>query len=623
MTRSEAGEPVRPAPSIRAAFPYAVAAALPLASSIEPYAAGALILALALVAPRVRRLPPRAWYPIIGFLAAGGAALLVAWLQPLPALAGAGYDAGQGLVVWAWWLGVAALLAVALERLDVRHAAAVGLGSIAAAIANAGVGLYQVAWLGQTQSLGFTYHPNLAAAAALVALGGVVVGWRPLWRRGLFGRLALLLGLGAALVALVITGSRSGMVGLAVGAAWWLLLVLPRVRLRPLLVTVAVVGVVGAGALVGDRMARGPASPNLLTNSGFEQGLTSWSLQGAGKREVVDGSPAVLLSRGAATAYVLLTYAPTVQVGPGEAMRLSIGLHPSEPAPEGAERIGVVVAIDAVDDDRATVARLGVDGWAPSAKAVPGGRPKLPTPDAGWSRVEAQLPPVPEGATGLTLTLLPSGQGAAQFGWVDSLQMTRSAAATKTDGPVEFVEVARGATRSAADAGYVPGQGPGLFGWAQPAVRRLEVFANDPTGASGGRLAMWLLGVDLAQARPVLGYGPGSEVAVADTFAASRIATPLDHFHSLYVKVLLEGGVVLLGALLVLLGGLVAGLSRAALARRQGALAAAATLAALMAQSVFDPVLTLAGVAGGLWVVMSVASPLSSWLHATMTEPGG
>jgi len=344
-----------------------VAAILPLALTIQPMAAGALVLLLALVAPRIRRLPLRAWYPALGFLATSGAAMFVAWLRPVPALADAGYTPGRGLGEWALWLGVAALLAFALERLDVRHAAAVGLGSVVAALANAAVGLYQVAWSGQTQSVGFTYHPNLAAAAALVAIGGVAVGWRPLWRGGFLGRIALIVGLAAGLVALVATGSRSGMVGFAVGAAWWLLLALPRVRVRLLLVAmVAVVGV-GAVAFIGDRLARGPASPNLLTNSGFEQGLASWSLQGSSVRETLEGNYAVLLSRGSTAANTLLAYAPVIPVMPGESLVISLAVRTAEPPRKGTghrttrrQGLGARIAIRTGRTAATPNARLGV-----------------------------------------------------------------------------------------------------------------------------------------------------------------------------------------------------------------------------------------------------------------------
>lgn len=622
----QASPETRRSPKARAAFAYGVAAILPLALTIQPMAAGALVLLLALVAPRIRRLPLRAWYPALGFLATSGAAMFVAWLRPVPALADAGYTPGRGLGEWALWLGVAALLAFALERLDVRHAAAVGLGSVVAALANAAVGLYQVAWSGQTQSVGFTYHPNLAAAAALVAIGGVAVGWRPLWRGGFLGRIALIVGLAAGLVALVATGSRSGMVGFAVGAAWWLLLALPRVRVRLLLVAmVAVVGV-GAVAFIGDRLARGPASPNLLTNSGFEQGLASWSLQGSSVRETLEGNYAVLLSRGSTAANTLLAYAPVIPVMPGESLVISLAVRTAEPPRKGTAPVGVVLAVDALDGSGTVIARLGAKGWAPASQSVPGGRPPLPMHDSGWLRSQVTVPAVPERATGLTLALQPTGQGTATFGWVDSLQVERdSVAAAQTDHgdeqPVEFVEISRGVSRASVDAGYVPGQGPGLFGWAQPAIKRLRVFTNDPTGASGGRLAMWLVAADLAEARPVLGYGPGSEVPLANTYASSRSGAYLAHFHSLYFKVLLEGGVLFLGALLVLLGGLVAGLSRAALSMRQGALGATATLVALMTQSVFDPVLTLAGVAGGLWLVISVAGQGETQLGRRALSP--
>src|SRR5690606_7264254 len=113
----------------------------------------------------------------------------------------------------------------------------------------------------------------------------------------------------------------------------------------------------------------------------------------------------------------------------------------------------------------------------------------------------------------------------------------------------------------------------------------------------------------LAAARPVLGYGLGSSQAIADEYAGERVRRPLEHFHSLYVQLLVEGGAVLLATFLLLVAGLFAFAWRAAVSRRGGGLALLATLTALLVQSVFDPVLSFVPALGCLWLVFCVVDP--------------
>src|SRR5690606_9554442 len=141
---------------------------------------------------------------------------------------------------------------------------------------------------------------------------------------------------------------------------------------------------------------------------------------------------------------------------------------------------------------------------------------------------------------------------------------------------------------------------PGLFTPLAPTLARLELLRR-PLETSGGRVGMWLLGLDLAAARPVLGHGLGSGQALAEEHGAERVRRPLDHFHSLYVQLLVEGGAVLFATFLVLAGGLLAYGWRGAVRRQAGALALLATTVALLVQSVFDPVLSFVPTLGCLW----------------------
>lgn len=134
---------------------------------------------------------------------------------------------------------------------------------------------------------------------------------------------------------------------------------------------------------------------------------------------------------------------------------------------------------------------------------------------------------------------------------------------------------------------------------------------RDPLGASGGRIGMWAFSLRLAAARPVLGYGFGVVDELVRPQAPRFTAFPLEHPHSFYLQLLLQGGSALLVAVLMWLAVVGAWVLRLAWAGDGAALAGVLALVAAMVQSVFDPVLAHADVVALVWLVllMGLATP--------------
>lgn len=551
-----------------AALRAAALALLPGAVHASPLAGAALAAALALLT-RERR-AARLTLPVVGFLAAGGLSVLV---DP----------STTALSAWAYWLLGAGVLFALYVSTRPEDAGPLALGAAAANVLAAGLALYQVAE-GSRQATLLSFHPNMAAAWTIAALGANLLGFRSLGPRPLAWRALVALGVPAGLLTLALTGSRSGVVGAATGAVLLGLFALRRARPRALVLAAVGAAVLALGLWQVDAYLRGAPSPNLFTNSGFEDGTLPWSLGSGSRRvELPGGGVAVRLERDEPGA--LLRYVGGVPVEEGQELALGLAALP-EAAPGGAAPLAVSVAVDAYAADGTLVARLGVDGWTEdpgAALSTVGDRPALPSAPVGeWQRVVLPLPPLPTGAARLSLELQIRG-GAGAYGLVDDLML----ASTST-------------------TAYVPGRRPGLFTPLAPTLARLELLRR-PLETSGGRVGMWYLGLDLASARPVLGHGLGSSHALADEHAARRVRQPLEHFHSLYVQLLVEGGSVLFAAFLVLTGGLLASAWRGAVRRRAGALTLLATTVALLTQSVFDPVLSFVPVLGCWWLVFCVA----------------
>ena len=415
-------------------------------------------------------------------------------------------------------------LALLYTRVTRADAVVLALGFGAAAVAGAGVAWWQVAWLGEARARAFTFHPNVAAAAFVAAAGGILAGWRapnPARSGSTARRIALLAALAAAVLGLALTGSRGGILGAAAGAALGALAALARARRRTVAV-VALSAVVAAGALVlGNRWLAGPPSRNLLTNSGFEHGLLPWAVNDASQRVTGQGRPsarstsgegaALRLRRSEGGSATLARTNATVPVEPGEPYTLSLYARP-EAAPAHGDAtgtatgttIGAVIVLEALGSDGTVVATLATSGWTDGPVYRAGGYPAAPEdPPSAWQRVTVAVPPLPAGAIRLRLTLQAKGAGAGAYGLVDDVQLERGARATA----------------------YVPGRRPGLATLLRPVTARLETL-RDPEAVAGGRLGMWQLGLELAAARPVLGYGPGSEVRPGGARGRAHAAPP-------------------------------------------------------------------------------------------------
>jgi hypothetical protein len=264
-------------------------------------------------------------------------------------------------------------------------------------------------------------------------------------------------------------------------------------------------------------------------------------------------------------------------VRPGERLTLSLWARPGENALPSA-----FVRVEARAADGSFLARAGRTGWTTGDEGKAGGRLVLPDRPAGtWRRVVFTLPPLPARSASLTLVIADDAGGTGSYGDVTALQLEKGASATP----------------------YVPGPRPGLGVLAGPVLTRWLAL-RDPTQASGGRLSMWWFGLQLASYRPVLGYGPGTELRLVKRYALDYVPRPLTHLHSFYLKMLVEGGSVTLAALLAWLGLTAWRLFIRARAGSAAAAVALATMVALLVHSAFDPVLSQPYIAGSMWLVV-------------------
>ena len=139
-------------------------------------------------------------------------------------------EASWAAVVWPLLLGAA--LAVAITRLEaVAHRAAAvtaGLGAAGTALVFAISALVEAAGSGFDQVGSAGLHPSGTAALALALVAGSALAWRGGWPERLLGTA----GVAAALVLLVLTGSRVGLAGLAAMTAALGLLVAGRLLAR-------------------------------------------------------------------------------------------------------------------------------------------------------------------------------------------------------------------------------------------------------------------------------------------------------------------------------------------------------------------------------------------------------
>jgi O-antigen ligase len=221
------------------------------------------------VPPRLHAVAALTIVPLLAFFPVLGGFVLVGWLWASSRVRSA---ANRGpawvmasavvLVVAMHWRGTvadvitalaavtAALLITRLDSVVNRRAAArVGIGSALAAMALLLGGVVQLLGDGVEQMTSVAHHPNAAAALAMALVAGSTLALRGIGASRVFA----VLGIVSGVVALVLTGSRGGLLGLLAAAVFLLATfavgrVLAR-RGRAALATFVVVGV-AAGLLL-------------------------------------------------------------------------------------------------------------------------------------------------------------------------------------------------------------------------------------------------------------------------------------------------------------------------------------------------------------------------------------
>lgn len=552
---------------------------------VFPLAGAAGGLLYVVIARPIRRWPWPAASVTVG-VAAVLAGLASDW--KVDALAGAGATLLLGLALF-----------LVYTRLAESDAAWVVAGAALGLLPSALLAAFQAR--DGAQAVAFTFHPNIAAALFTVGIFGVLGGLAtrppgPRWVQRSLAPVWLVVAAASAL-ALALTGSRSGVMGFGAGL----------VVLAPLLVAAAwrrwggralTIGAVAAAALVAVLVLAalpGPSTGNLVVNSGFEAGSYPWRFGGGSERattqgtslaagvEQVDGAWSALLVHSAPGWQALLSSGEPIRANPGQQYTVSLY---ALPAAGGIP--GVFLRVEARGETGAFLGRAGLEGWTTGDESKAGGRWRLPTLEGSpgtrsaagataWQRFEAALPPLPTGTAELSITVAADSRDVGAYGLVDAIQVEAGTAATP----------------------YRAGPSAGVRAYLGPLVPRL-LGLRDPIAASGGRISMWHFSLQFAAARPFLGYGFGVVEHLVAQQAPRYVADPLNHPHSFYLQLLLEGGTLLLMAVLGWLGLVGWRLLRAALRGSWPAATALAGLVALLVQSVFDPVLAW-GPAVGLW----------------------
>jgi O-antigen ligase len=151
-----------------------------------------------------------------------------------------------------------------------------------------------------------------------------------------------------------------------------------------------------------------------------------------------------------------------------------------------------------------------------------------------------------------------------------------------------------------------------------PLLERFEALDSpiDPVG----RIDMWALALELAQQRPFLGYGFGAWERLLPALEPAFRLDRSPHAHSLYLQLLLDGGLLTLVAVLAWGGAL----AWALLERARRSHTAAATLATLLAfatHNLSEPLLYHGFLAGLLWLTLSLGLVADTYSHTPATPP--
>lgn len=136
-------------------------------------------------------------------------------------------------------------------------------------------------------------------------------------------------------------------------------------------------------------------------------------------------------------------------------------------------------------------------------------------------------------------------------------------------------------------------------GVVRTAVSGFEAFRRE----LGGRVGYWEYGFGLVAQRPLLGYGYGTVGALFDSTSSQFLGMNVTHPHSLYIELLLQGGVVALFAFSWLGVQLVWNVISVRSSNQRGSAAMVlASLAALLFQSTIDPILGYGPILGLWWL---------------------
>lgn len=533
-----------------------------------PDVAAGFGLAYVLVSPRIRR------YQQTDILVMLGLAGALSFLR-------SPYKS-HALLGWLGWLALGLAFLLVAERWSQEDVPYARIGMALGISVDFGLECFQWAVRGVSRPYGLSSHPNVEAAVLVAALGAfstTIPGCSKTWGSRLTSVLILTIGIAA----LLLTGSRGGISGGLVALLTWGVLSVAakiwRVSVRryaglALLVLLAVVGL-----LIGFPKGH---SHNLIEDSGFDDVMSAWSLN-IGSTITQLAPEAIGVGGGAAELVhekpgwdVIVSYRPSVAVEPGYPYMLSLWAKPTGDVP-------AFVRVEAISPNTVFLARR-TGRWIPLGSASAEGRLRLPVlPEGKWQRVRYDLGSIPPGTKGLRLSIVSASAIAGKYGLIDSIQCERGSRVTS----------------------YVPGRATGIGAFFRPVWTRITALRH-PITAAGGRLPMWWLGLVLAAKRPVLGYGPGTEIVLVRELGPNILYKSFSHLHSFYLKMLVEGGSLALATVLSWFTLLARDLMVERSLGSQTAPIAIATLAGILLQCFFDPVLSQPAVAGALWISICI-----------------
>lgn len=354
-----------------------------LGATVHPVTGG-----VGLLGALIRR-PPRPLGPLAMPLALVGTMALLSGVLP-PSTPGTtwptrGYVALAGVLAWTY------------VRIDLGGETSFAWGLLLGGLVNAGVGASQ-AVVGSGSVSGLAFDHNIYAAYQVLGLGAA--GWLGSRASSARARVALIVA-GLALVAgLIPSGSRSGLIVLALFGVALLPFVAARWRPRVVLLGSLSVAVLVLGLVVADAALSGAPSRNLLVNGGFKDGTYPWRLGPVAARVIVaepeSGAPSAVVRLDSERARwdVPLSYGPRLPVDEGASYMLSFNVRPVA----GGAATRSFVRVTDVDAGSSVVGRVARDGWADGDEGRAGGRIMLPAqPVDVWQRVTVPLDAFPSG----------------------------------------------------------------------------------------------------------------------------------------------------------------------------------------------------------------------------------